>query len=86
MINEKIGIIDFVRIVKSKATKLSWNYGFVGKIFQSRFYDHFLRTEEDLRKQIQYILENPLRKGLPNSRMKYPYIGSNVFNQDDLRL
>ena len=84
MASDKIGIIDFVRIFKSKATKISWDFGFNGKIFQSRFYDHYIRTEEKLLKQIRYVIENPLRKGLPEYRMKYPYVGSNVFDQDTL--
>ncbi|MBU1075817.1 MAG: transposase, partial [Spirochaetes bacterium] len=31
--------------------------------WQKDFYDHILRTEEDLKKHIFYLLNNPVRKG-----------------------
>ncbi len=57
MTTDKMGILEFVRLIKSKATRISWDFGFAGKIFQSRFYDHFIRTEEDLLKQIRYVVK-----------------------------
>ena len=71
MVSDDIGIIDFVRLINSKATKISWNYGSTGKIFQSRGYDRFIRSDECLLKQIRYVIENPLRKGLPEYGMKF---------------
>lgn len=66
-------ILDLVRAFKSKATIDSRQYGFEGRIFQSRFYDHFIRTMKDLENEINYILLNPLRKGLTPENHGYPY-------------
>jgi putative transposase len=43
--------------------------------WQKDFYDHIHRTEDDLKKQIRYILENPLRKKLVSDWQIYPFKG-----------
>jgi len=55
----------------------------LGAEWQKDFYDHILRKEEDLVKQIRYILGNPLRKGLVDNWRKYPYKGSTIYNLDE---
>jgi putative transposase len=47
--------------------------------WQKDFYDHILRKDEDLRRQIEYILANPVRKGLVEYWKAFPYKGSTVF-------
>ncbi|MBC8205167.1 transposase [bacterium] len=76
-------LVDWIALIKGKITRQSWNYGFKDTIFQKSFYDHFLRKEDDLFKQVRYILENPLRKGLSEVYSKFPYIGSFVFDLSD---
>jgi len=66
-------IIDLVRIVKSKTTLASYKYGFERKIFQPRFFDRFIRNSEGLLKEVTYILNNPVRKGLVDDYRNYPY-------------
>ena len=44
--------------------------------WQKDFYDHILRKEEDLRKHIRYILDNPVRKGLVENWENYKFKGS----------
>jgi len=66
-------IIGLVQAFKSLATKESYRFGLKGKIFQTRFYDHFPRTWEDFEKHVRYILENPVRKGLVQSPEDYPF-------------
>lgn len=68
-------IIAFVQAFKSKATIESYGHGFEGKIFQARFYDRFIRTDQSLENEIRYVLENPVRKGLVDDSSKYPYSG-----------
>lgn len=41
--------------------------------WQKDFYDHILRKDEDLIKQVRYILGNPLRKELVEDWRAYPY-------------
>lgn len=66
-------IVSFVQAFKSKATIESYRFGFKGKIFQSRFFDRFIRTSQNLENEIRYILENPVRKGLVEDYSRYPY-------------
>ena len=50
-----------------------------GKFWQTSFYDHFLRKEEDVRDVVMYVLHNPVRKGLVSEWREYPYSGSLVY-------
>lgn len=51
--------------------------------WQKDFYDHILRKDEDIHKQILYILENPIRKGLVFDWKEYPFKGSTLHNFDE---
>ena len=42
-------------------------------LWQKNFYDHVVRKEESLFTIAEYILNNPVRKGLAGSWQKYPY-------------
>lgn len=48
--------------------------------WQKDFYDHIFREEDDLRHQMIYILNNPIRGLLCESWEEYPYKGSTVFD------
>jgi len=73
-------IIDLMRKFKSISTLKSREFGFSGRIYQPRFYDHFLKGEDDIEKHTRYILENPIRKGMVKRIQDYPLLGSLVFN------
>lgn len=49
---------------KGKATNASWTVRRRGKLWQTRHFDHIVRTEESLTAISDYILTNPVRKGL----------------------
>ena len=66
-------IIDLIAAFKSISTKESWNFGFEGKLYQRRFYDHFIRKDEDLRQVVLYVLNNPVRKNIVQKWEDYPY-------------
>ncbi len=38
------------------------------------FYVHILRSDDDVRRNVRYILENPCRKGIEEDWRKYPYL------------
>jgi putative transposase len=59
-----ISVLRFADRYKGKATNLSWKLGWRGKLWQPRFFDHVVRAEEDLLAISEYILTNPVRKGL----------------------
>lgn len=48
--------------------------------WQKDFYDHILRKDEELIKQVRYILGNPVRKGLVDDWKAYPYKGSTLYD------
>jgi REP element-mobilizing transposase RayT len=68
-------IVDFVRKFKSISVIKSRQYGFEGRIYQNRFYDHFIRKEDGLNNTIMYVLNNPVRKGLVDNWEDFPYSG-----------
>ena len=51
---------------------------------QKDFYDHIHRKDEDLKKHIMYILDNPARKGLVKNWQDYPFKGSLDFNLEEI--
>jgi len=73
-------LISFVREIKSLSTKIGWKYGIKSAFWQRSFYDHFLRKEEAIKKVAQYILCNPVRKGIVSDWHEYPYCGSFVWD------
>ena len=50
------------------------------KLWQTSFYDHVLRKEEDLVDVAKYIFDNPVRKGLADHYSEYSYSGSFVLD------
>ena len=51
------------------------------RLWQTRFYDHALRSEEKLPNVARYIWENPVRAGLVENPSDYPHSGSLVWKQ-----
>jgi putative transposase len=49
--------------------------------WQKDFYDHIIRNEADYRKQMNYVLMNPVRAGHVDSWKDYPYWGSTVYDK-----
>lgn len=54
--------------------------------WQKDFYDHIIRTNEDVATQVRYILDNPVRKGLVSSWEEYPYKGAVGCRLEDVLL
>ena len=63
---------DLVRAAKGRATSRFRALGIAGRIWQRQFYDHVIRADEDLRQVAEYIVNNPVRKGLAASAQNYP--------------
>ncbi len=49
--------------------------GFRGRLWQGRFYDHILRKEECIERVADYIVHNPVRKGLVETWIEHPWSG-----------
>ncbi len=63
---------DMVRAAKGVATAKLRAFGISGKVWQRQFYDHVVRAEENLRQVAEYIVHNPVRKGLVATPAAYP--------------
>jgi putative transposase len=65
-------LLSFVKTFKHKTT--FYFRAKTGKtLWQISFFDHILRTAEDLSKSAEYILSNPVRAGLVQRPNEYPY-------------
>ena len=68
-------VSQFISALKSMSTRLCWKHGITGKVWQGRFYDHILRKNEGIETGVEYILHNPVRKGLIEDWRDYKYCG-----------
>ncbi len=67
---------EFVRGFKSfcsVATPVATNKLTNNKLWQRGFYEHILRKEENIAEFAEYILNNPIRKGLVQNRGQYQW-------------
>ncbi len=60
---------------KSYTTRLAWQKGHPGALWQRSYYDHIARREEDVLAICEYILANPVRKGLVEDVGLWPFSG-----------
>ncbi|KRG69091.1 REP-associated tyrosine transposase [Pseudoxanthomonas dokdonensis] len=56
-----------------------------GTVWQPGYYDHRLRSDEDLRIQARYLIDNPIRRGLVEAVDQYPFWACKwIANRQDL--
>jgi len=76
-------LIKFIKHFKQKT-----GYGLKRRhginLWQRSFYDHILRKEESVIETVRYIFNNPVRKGLVEEFRQYPFLGSMVFDINDI--
>jgi len=53
-------------------------------LWQPSYYDHIVRNDEATMEILRYIANNPVRKGLVQNFLDYPYTGSFVVDLRDL--
>ena len=74
---------EFVRLFKSRSSYLYKTlYG--TSLWQSSYFDRVLRKDEDSLRVAEYIITNPVRRGLVRDALKYPYSGSFVCSLADV--
>jgi len=69
----EINLIDLIGSWKRYISRMAANYNLDKPIWQTSFYDHAIRGDEVLRQEAEYILANPVRKGLCERWDEYPY-------------
>jgi putative transposase len=71
----KKSLIDWVSAFK-RYTSRKVNESFeLTPLWQKNFYDHVVRHDESIQKIAEYIVNNPVRKGIVNDCREYPYCG-----------
>jgi putative transposase len=68
-------VVSFVARLKSLTTRVAWRHGVQGILWQRSFWDHSLRRDEQLGNVVEYVLRNPVRKGLVSEWQEYPFCG-----------
>lgn len=68
-------LLPFVKTFKHR-TSFSFHRKTGKRLWQISFFDHILRTAEDLSESAEYILSNPVRDGLVVRREDYPFCGT----------
>ena len=63
----------FLNIFKGRTTAILRQREGLNKVWQRSGFDHVIRADEDLRAVIEYILDNPVRKGMVEKANEYPY-------------
>ena len=63
----------FLNIFKGRTTAVFRERKDLKKIWQRSAFDHVIRTEENLKGVIEYIRNNPVRKGIVENADDYPY-------------
>jgi len=69
-----VSLVDIVRDLKSRSTRLWWKHGGSGTIWQRAFHDRGLRTTRDIEVTVAYVLDNPVRAGLVETWGTYPHL------------
>jgi len=67
------GVLEHLGRFKSYTTKISWQFGCTGKLWQKSSYDRVLDLEKPFEDVVQYVLDNPVRKGLVRQWQEWPY-------------
>ncbi len=78
MPGDGLSLSDWVGRIKGLSAGLSRRMGLKGKLWQGRFYDHVLRREESIEQVAEYIVNNPVRKGLVVKWEEYPWAGLGI--------
>ena len=63
----------------ASAHRINRSMGRKGRVWQPESFDHVVRSSEGLDVKIQYILENPVRRGLAMQWIDYPWLWRKEF-------
>ena len=69
---------DFVGGFKQLSTRRAWEAGWTGKLWQTEFFDHLLRSEESYGSKWEYVRRNPVRGGICREPEDWPHQGEIV--------
>jgi REP element-mobilizing transposase RayT len=74
-VSEVYSLCEIMDAIKgASAHKINRLRGRTGKVWQTESFDRVLRSSEKLDEKIQYILDNPVRKGLVSASADYRWL------------
>jgi len=80
---EAMEVYSLARIMDAikgaSAHRINKALGRKGRVWQAESFDHVLRSSESLDAKIQYLLENPVRRGLVREWAGYPWLWTRAF-------
>ena len=69
-----VSLIEIMRSIKGAAGReINLRMGRRGAVWQEESFDHVLRCSEGLDAKVEYVLQNPVRKGLVSDWREYPW-------------
>ena len=69
------GLAEIMNGIKgASAHTINKALGRRGHVWQREFFDHILRSDESASSKVQYVCENPVRKGLVKKIDNYPWL------------
>jgi REP element-mobilizing transposase RayT len=72
---EIVSLVEIMRAIKgASAHMINRRLGRIGPVWQEESFDHVLRTSENLDAKIDYVLQNPVRKGLVDDWRCYRWV------------
>jgi REP element-mobilizing transposase RayT len=74
-------LISFANLLKQRTSFAHCRRRGDGHLWQKGYFEHVLRDDEMTRTVAKYILENPVRAGLVQEPLDYPFSGSLVYDR-----
>ncbi|MGE4318551.1 MAG: transposase [Deferribacterales bacterium] len=71
----EFGAIEFVKYLKGRCVS-GFRQANLAVKFQKSFYDHILRSDEDVKQVAEYIIANPVRSGITQKTGEHQFSGS----------
>jgi len=78
---------DFTELARRWKSETSFQFKQTNRrrLWQRSFYDHVMRDAAEMAAFAIYVIDNPVRAGLPDARRRYPFIGSDTMTLDEIR-
>jgi REP element-mobilizing transposase RayT len=69
-----VQVFEIMKAIKSaSAHKINRQLGARGTVWQEESFDHVIRSSESLDAKIDYVIANPVRRGMVSVASEYPY-------------
>jgi len=78
--NERYDLSEVMKAIKgSFGRKYFMMRGERGKVWQRQFFEYSIEDDMDLKRKIQYIFENPVRRGIVKKEVDYEFSSARAY-------